>query len=87
MGYDLYRDLEIINVVNEMSLSDHCSFKYRLIPVSIHLFIEAVFPRKYAADSSLRLRGRLSSFPILDTLTNAGCTHFKPGAALHSSRT
>lgn len=53
MGYDLYRDLEIINVVNEMSLPDHCSFKYRLIPVSIHLFIEAVFPRKYAADSSL----------------------------------
>ena len=43
MGYDLYRDLEIIKVVNEMSLSDYCSFKYRLIPVSIHLFIEAVF--------------------------------------------
>lgn len=41
MGYDLYRDLEIIKVVNEMFLSDYCSFKYRLIPVSVHLFIEA----------------------------------------------
>lgn len=53
MGYDLYRDLKIIKVVNEMSLSDYCSFKYRLIPVSIHLFIEAVFPRNYFTDTLL----------------------------------
>lgn len=50
MGYDLYRDLEIIKIVNEMSLSDYCSLKYRLIPISILLFIEAVFPRKYFSD-------------------------------------
>jgi len=43
MGYDLYRDLEIIKVVNEVSLSDYCSFKYRLIPVIIYLFIEAIY--------------------------------------------
>lgn len=43
MGYDLYRDLEIIKVVNEMSLSDYCSFKYRLILVIIYLFIEAIY--------------------------------------------
>lgn len=53
MGYDLYRDLEIIKAVNEMSLSDYCSFKYRLIPVSIHPFIEAIFPRTYFTDTSL----------------------------------
>lgn len=45
MGYDLYRDLEIIKIVNEMSLSDYCSFKYRLIPISLPLSIEAVFPK------------------------------------------
>lgn len=55
VGYDLYRDSEIIKVVNEMSLSDYCSFKYRLIPVSIPLFIEAVFARKYCTDTLLGL--------------------------------
>lgn len=55
MWYDLYRDLEIIKIVNEMSLSDYSSFKYRLIPVSIPLFIGAVFPRKYFSDALLGL--------------------------------
>lgn len=57
MGYDLYRDLEIIKIVNEMSLSDYCSFKYRLIPISIPLFIEAVFPKKYVTDLVGLLKG------------------------------
>lgn len=82
MGYDLYRDLEIIKVVNEISLSDYCSFKYRLIPVSIHLFIEAVFPRKYFTDTLLWLLRRLSSFPILEMLNNAGWIHLKLGTAI-----
>lgn len=60
MWYDLYRDLEIIKIVNEMSHSDYCSFKYRLIPVSIPLFIEAVFPRRYFTDTLL---GLLKSCP------------------------
>lgn len=55
MGYDLYRDLEIIKIVNEMSFSDYCSFQYRLIPVRILLFIEAVFLRKYFTDTLLGL--------------------------------
>lgn len=82
MGYDLYRDLEIIKVVNEMPLSDYCSFKYRLIPVSVHLFIEAIFPRKYFTDTLMWLFRRLSSFPILEMLNNAGWINLKLGTAI-----